>query len=265
MVAKPCDPVNPANYSYQQLSTSDQAAYESYYAGQTKQMPGLPALPNAANPNMALFRQLACGQAQGLVYRPAAPSSTGIPVRSGPGAPGNPGTPGAPGKAALDTVYQLSQEVTAPPLGVGVAPAVDGITGLESYFWLTGYGGLPIDRTARTASGASVEMRATPASYVWDFGDGSGFTTTSLGQPYPAVSDIRHTYDVRSDRSRYGVNGRYQVKVTGSFDVSFRVVVPGVDLPAQNWTSFASLGYEPIRSTAEMSYKVDEVVSVLTG
>ena len=212
--------------------------------------PPAPPLPNQADPSLHLFWQVSCGQVVGPVWLPVNPSSANLLGKRGP---------------TVDTLYHLSEQVLAPALTVGVNPAEDGITGLESYFWLAGYNGQPIDEVTQTA-GASIEIRATPRSFTWDFGDGSAVvTTTSVGQAYPAVSDIRHTYDVRSDRSPDAVNGRYQVTVTASFDVSFRVVVPGVNLPTSGWTTFASLGYQPIGSSAALSYKVDEVRSVLTG
>ena len=79
------------------------------------------------------------------------------------------------------------------------------------------------------------------------------------------MSDITHTYDYRSDQNPYGVNGSYVVRVTATFDVSFQITAPGVNLPVTGWTTFASLGYPPIQSSARTDYAVDEVRSVLTG
>lgn len=252
-----------ASYTYRQLSAADQAAFETVMTDVGQTLNGFDVtpdgklalrppdpLPNVANPSLFLFKKVDnCGNWVGISWLPVTPAG-----------------PATPAKAALDTVYQLSAEVVAPALTLGINPANAGITGLESYFWLAGYDGKPIDKVTQTA-GATIEIRATPTSYTWDFGDGTpAFTTTSIGQPYPqAASDIRHLYDVRSDWSPAAVNGFYQVKVTASLDVSFRVVAPGINLPAQGWTAFASLGYQPIRSTATANYKVDEVRSILKG
>lgn len=256
-------PCQPTSYTYRQLSAADQAAFETVMTDVGQTLNGFDVtpdgklalrppdpLPNVANPSLFLFKKVDnCGNWVGISWLPVTPAG-----------------PATPAKAALDTVYQLSAEVVAPALTLGINPANAGITGLESYFWLAGYDGKPIDKVTQTA-GATIEIRATPTSYTWDFGDGTpAFTTTSIGQPYPqAASDIRHLYDVRSDWSPAAVNGFYQVKVTASLDVSFRVVAPGINLPAQGWTAFASLGYQPIRSTATANYKVDEVRSILKG
>jgi hypothetical protein len=38
-----------------------------------------------------------------------------------------------------------------------------------------------------------VQIEATPSSYTWHYGDGSGSTTSAPGAPYPA-KDIVHDY-----------------------------------------------------------------------
>ena len=44
-----------------------------------------------------------------------------------------------------------------------------------------------------TLVGRRVLIRATPASYLWDWGDGVSSTTRSAGNPYPNA-DVTHTY-----------------------------------------------------------------------
>lgn len=212
-------------------------------------------LPDAYFPYVHAFYALSCGNVVGIVWRQLTPTTPSSGAAS----------PGSPGRAAIDTFYHLSQVVNAPPLAIGINPAVDGITGLESYFWLNGYGGTPIDVVTQTA-GASIELKATLRAFTWDFGDGtSAFTTTSVGTPYPqGVSDIRHTYDVRSDRSASATDGKYVVRVTASLDASFRVFMPGVT-PQHRVDHIRQPRLRPITSSAQLPYKVDEVRSVLTG
>jgi hypothetical protein len=57
--------------------------------------------------------------------------------------------------------------------------------------------------------GFSVDVRATPTAYRWDFGDGSRLTTKSAGRPYPA-KDVTHRYLHRSDRVAISVSTTYR-------------------------------------------------------
>lgn len=186
-----------------------------------------------------------------------------VPPTPGAAKPAGPSQPPTPPTL---TTYQIAEQVLAPGIAPAMNPGPFGITGLESYFWLGGYDGRPIDVVTGTASTGLVELHAAPSHYVWDFGDGVTMTTTGLGAAYPAVSDIRHTYDIRSDRSPLAnPDGTYTVSVTAFFDASFRAVVPGADLGASGFTTFASRGFPQIQSTGRQHYKVIEVVSRLTG
>jgi hypothetical protein len=51
----------------------------------------------------------------------------------------------------------------------------------------------PIDQTVIVAN-RPVEIRATPTSYTFDFGDGEVTTTTSPGRPHPNL-DVTHVYE----------------------------------------------------------------------
>ena len=174
------------------------------------------------------------------------------------------GTPGVPSHADLQT---LEAQVTLPNLQIDMNPAQVGITGLASYFWLGGYDGAPIYKSAFPSALGSIELRATPTSYFWSFGDGTTLRTTSLGQAYPQISDVAHTYRVRSDWAPTATPaGLYPVKVTASFDIAFQVVLAGQTLvPNGTWVDFSTYGFPPLEITTAHDYKVAEVTAQLVG
>jgi hypothetical protein len=150
------------------------------------------------------------------------PQPSPTPVAPGPlAAPSLPGyaCSGAPYAdvcgAARSGAAQLVNGLTLPttPLTVHHNPNV-GVTRLSTWFWVEGYAGEPITATTdisvpwvhrwtdelgieQEESGTyhvSVFVRVRPARYVWDFGDSSRLDTASLGQAYPAESDVQHTF-----------------------------------------------------------------------
>lgn len=82
---------------------------------------------------------------------------------------------------------------------------------------------------AVTLIGRRVEIEATPASYTWDFGDGSRATTNSAGKPYPD-HDIVHVYASR-DEFEASVSttyaGRFRVDGGGWRDIPETLTVAG--------------------------------------
>lgn len=61
--------------------------------------------------------------------------------------------------------------------------------------------------------GTPVQVRATPVSYHWDFGDGSTLDTARPGRPYPA-NDLTH---------RYQHQGWYDITLTTTYAGEFSV------------------------------------------
>jgi hypothetical protein len=155
----------------------------------------------------------------------------------------------------------ITNQIQVPRLGIALVPPGAGITGLESYFWISGYDGSPISRSV-TSPPYQIDLRATPSSYVWSFGDGTGLTTTSLGLAYPQISPIRHMYQTKSSLSPLALNGAYRVTVTVQFDTLFRVAGPGL-IP--RWVDFTSQGLQPLTATASFDYRVGEIVVGLTS
>jgi hypothetical protein len=125
----------------------------------------------------------------------------GVPTGYGLYVP-SPASAGTP--AQLHTVAQSAAgSIPMPSVTIQTSPATEGIDGLNTWFWTAGYTGGPISVT-RNALGASIEVIATPTSYLWDFGDvaacnqafASGcngtatLLTNSLGVPFqPAYVD----------------------------------------------------------------------------
>ena len=85
-----------------------------------------------------------------------------------------------------------------PEAQIRVNPTL-GLVNLPSWFWVEGYQGATFTRALSLPSPPyvpmTVEVRVYPQQYLWQFGDGSPILqTTSLGLPYPAESEVAHTY-----------------------------------------------------------------------
>lgn len=82
-----------------------------------------------------------------------------------------------------------------------VAPSRVGLTGLPSFFWLERR---PPPVTASAAvPGMTVTALAEPVEFRWDFGDGSGRTTSHAGRAWTRKRDgnIGHVYERRGPRA----------------------------------------------------------------
>jgi hypothetical protein len=116
------------------------------------------------------------------------------------------------------------------------------LVGLPTWFWYAGYDGRPLTRTT-SAFGVTVQVEARPTSYRWNFGDGTGLTTTELGRPYPARSPITHTYQTAASQ--------VQVRCTFRFAVRYRT-------GGGPWTPLP-----PLTRTATGSFAVAESQTVI--
>jgi hypothetical protein len=198
-----------------------------------------------------------CDGYRRLVYSSTPPPSGGTPGKA-PAA--------AQPDAAQHAAAALEATLSVPGLGISVSPDQAGITGLVSYFWLTGFDGKPFYKQADPSPLGTGWLRATPLYYQWSFGDGSGVTATSIGEAYPRISQIAHTYDVRSDKSPMATQGLYRVSVTAFFQVAFQVSAPGQSLvPNGQWVDFATYGLPPLQASVMHDYRVREVRQILTG
>jgi hypothetical protein len=142
---------------------------------------------------------------------------------------------------------ELRDHVPVPDIGIGVNPTT-GLVAVPSWFWIEGYDGAPIV-ASDTLGDVTVEVEITPTAYRWSFGDGATLDTTSLGQPYPQESDIRHKYEQSSLR----VGGAFAVTVEITFSARYRV-------DGGPWQPL-----DPITRSFTSAYPVQQLQSILTG
>ncbi len=103
-----------------------------------------------------------------------------------------------------------------PVLRLGINPST-GLTGLPSWFWLTGSASM---QDAVASSGPlTVRVRAQLQGVSWEFGDGLGYASIDLGQAYPAQSDIQHLYQTDT----YRLSNGYAVVAILRFLVTYSV------------------------------------------
>jgi hypothetical protein len=145
-----------------------------------------------------------------------------------------------------EVAMHIREEVPMPQVFIRANPDL-GLVGSESWFWVEGYSGMPINEST-DAFGRLVEVEAKVDRYEWSFGDGSLLTSSSLGRAYPQRSDVRHTYQ----RSSAGLGIGYPVEVRFIFSVRYRV-------EAGEWTSLPG-----ISRTASFRYSVQESQAVIS-
>ncbi|MDA8218667.1 MAG: hypothetical protein M0Z94_13740 [Dehalococcoidales bacterium] len=213
-------------------------------------------------------------QFSGIIWVPQSSSSSNVTVVPAPDnspppdtvVSGNGGSTD-PREVALDALGH----VPLPNAQIRVNPAL-GLVAMPGWFWVEGYDGssfgtsrtvsvppevgpevptsvVPANDSRRQGSSFSVEVRIWPTRYEWSFGDGASLVNLSLGKPYPAQSDVQHTYEYSSLRFPSG----FPVWLTVDFAAEFRV------------NGGAPQGLPTIRRTYESGYRVQEVQPVLTS
>ena len=111
---------------------------------------------------------------------------------------------------------QASSRQPWPVLRLGINPST-GLTGLPSWFWLSGSASM---QDAVASSGPlTVRVRARLEGVSWEFGDGLGYDSIDLGKAYPAQSDIQHLYQTDT----YRVPNGYAVVAILRFLVTYSV------------------------------------------
>ncbi|MCC6178018.1 MAG: hypothetical protein IT305_22175 [Chloroflexi bacterium] len=152
--------------------------------------------------------------------------------------------------AGVDPVavaLELLNHLPVPEIAIQVNPST-GLVALPSWFWIDGYDGSPIS-SSDSLPGVTVDVEIEPLVYRWSFGDGTTSETTSLGQRYPAESDVRHVYE----QSSLAAGGAYSVTVEVTFAAQYRV----------NGGAWEAL--DPITRSFSNDYPVQQLQSVLVG
>ena len=116
----------------------------------------------------------------------------------------------------LALANEASSRQPWPVLRLGINPSV-GLTGLPSWYWLSGSSSMA---DAVASSGPlTVSVRARLEGISWEFGDGLGYDSLDLGQAYPAQSDIQHLYQTDT----YRVTNGYTVMAILRYLVTYSV------------------------------------------
>jgi hypothetical protein len=186
------------------------------------------------------------GHLQGIVWVPVNGQGNVQLASAGPG--------NAAGAASAPVVVDprvvamaVLQRIPLPNVVIRMNPSL-GLVAMPGWFWGEGYNGEPFGGSA-TVGTYTVAVQVEPVSYTWDFGDGTTLVSDSLGKPYPAESDIQHTYQYSSLHYASGFPIRLTIQFSASFSVNGG---PAEPLSGMTRTSTAS-------------YRVQEVQSILTN
>jgi hypothetical protein len=86
-------------------------------------------------------------------------------------------------------VLQALRQIGLPSVEARTQPEGKTLVNFDTIF----YTEPPTFTRTITLLGQRVDVRATPARYTWDHGDGTTAATTTPGRPYPA-KDVTHQY-----------------------------------------------------------------------
>ena len=226
------------------------------------------------NPGKTPYALYINNQLQGFIWIPNASDSQ--PVQFG-APPANQAIPGPPpaGNGSSTDPYQVAlsllDHVPLPDIQIKENPAL-GLVNLPGWFWVEGYDGKPFgdSRTVtippavgpdvpftqvpkndprRQPTSFTVSVKVWPTSYQWSFGDGTSLDSQSIGQAYPAQSDIQHTYEYSSLKTANG----FPIRLTVVFAAEFQVNGGG------------SQGLPPISHDYTAAYPVQEAQALLVS
>lgn len=226
------------------------------------------------HPNQIPYVLYVNNQLEGILWIPSSTDSQPLQFGPAPAVTPIPGPPPA-GSGSSTNPYQVAlnllDHVPLPNIQIKENPGL-GLVNLPGWFWVDGYDGkpfgtsqtvtvppavgpdvpltdVPANDPRRQPTYFTVSVQVWPTSYQWGFGDGATLVTQSLGQAYPAQSDIQHTYQFSSLQTQ----GGFPVQVTVVFAAQFQVNGGG----AQGLPSMAH--------TYASAYPVQEAQALLTS
>ena len=207
--------VTPAGQRTDLTPTDISSVSTDFWSNQFQAHPG--QLPYALNIN---------NQFQGIVWIPDVNSDN---VHLAP--PDAPPDSNITGNGSTDP-YQVALDVLGhvplPNIQLRMNPGL-GLVAMPGWFWVGNFDGQPFgaSRTVvipppilgQPPTVFTVTVRVWPTEYDWLFGDGGSLVTHSLGQAYPAQSDVQHTYEYSS----LSFSSGFPVDLTVQFAAEFRV------------------------------------------
>jgi len=227
-----------------------------------------------SHPNQTPYTLYVNNQFQGIIWIANAPTTSSIRLGPPPAMQPVPGDPPAGNGSSTDpfqVALSLLDHVPLPNIRLKENPGL-GLVNLPGWFWIAGYNGkpfgasqtvtippavganvpfsqVPANDPRRQPTSFTVSVRIWPNSYQWSFGDGAALDTQSIGQAYPAQSDIQHTYQYSSLHTAHG----FPLQVTVTFSASYQV------------NGGAAIGLPAISHTYTANYPVQEAQSLLTS
>ena len=101
----------------------------------------------------------------------------------------------------------MAATIETPNVAVRMNPAT-GMVNVATWFWAEGYQGQDMYASRSWSypfEDTTIEVRYFVQEYLWNYGDGGQISSRSLGQPYPAESDIQNAYAWSSKTEPAGV------------------------------------------------------------
>ena len=198
------------------------------------------------------------GQLQDIVWVPQQANPGNVQWGPPPVAPPNTVIGGGGGTDPHQVALDVLGHMPLPNIQIRVNPDI-GLVAMPGWFWVDGYDGAPIQQSRTVTlpppapglppTSFTVTVRIWPAEYDWLFGDGGSLVAHSLGQAYPAQSDLKYTYQYSSLPFSNG----FPVTLTVHFQAQFSVNGGGPQpLPT-------------IEHTYEADHRVQEIQAVVNG
>jgi len=210
------------------------------------------------HPNTVPMAFTVDGQLQDIVWVPQQANENNVQWGAPPDAPPNTVINGGGGTDPHQVALDVLGHIPLPNIKIRVNPDI-GLVAMPDWFWVDGYNGNPIQQSRTVTlpppapglppTSFTVTVTITPSEYDWLFGDGGSLVAHSLGQPYPAESDLKHIYEYSSLPFASGFPVTLTVQFRAQFSVNGGAPQP---LPT-------------IRHTYEADHRVQEIQAIVNG